>query len=376
MQKLKINIFGDICPTSDTLIKFRSGNAKDLFNDLLNYISPSDITIANLECVFTDNPKPVKKAGPVLYASTDCANAFQSIGMDVISIANNHIRDCGDEGVQSTIKACTSRGLKTVGAGRNLDEARKPLIIDKNGVKIGIFSFAEREFNIAECGKWGTNYFDPCVDLECITELRKQTDYVIVLYHGGIEYYPFPSPELRKKCQAMVRYGADLVTCQHSHCVGSIENYNGRTIVYGQGNSIFGYRCGDENWNTGLLLQVEIFADKTFSFSWIGMEMTNYGLRKKVSPTLNKELEERSLRLCDQKYLDVEWLKFCKKLEKIELPLLLGWPKVMIGLNRRIGNILLKCFFTKHLANITHNMLRCDAHREVIDTLLKLKDYK
>ncbi|WP_371315358.1 CapA family protein, partial [uncultured Duncaniella sp.] len=75
----------------------------------------------------------------------------------------------------------------------------------------------------------------------------------------------------------MVDCGADLISCQHSHCIGTIEQYNGSTIVYGQGNSVFGYRDGDNSWNRGLLLQVEFQkAGSSFSslFTYKGMVAT------------------------------------------------------------------------------------------------------
>lgn len=60
-----------------------------------------------------------------------------------------------------------------------------------------------------------------------------------MLYHGGKEYYRYSSPNLQKTCRKMTEKGADLVLCQHSHCIGSYEEYNDSTILYGQGNFIF-----------------------------------------------------------------------------------------------------------------------------------------
>ena len=86
--------------------------------------------------------------------------------------------------------------------------------------------------------------------------MKAQCDYAIVLYHGGKEYYRYPSPNLQKTCRKLVEKGADLVICQHSHCIGCEEKYQDGTIVYGQGNFLFDH--GDnEYWNTSLLVQIK-----------------------------------------------------------------------------------------------------------------------
>lgn len=77
-----------------------------------------------------------------------------------------------------------------------------------------------------------------------------------MLYHGGREFYRYPSPGLQHRFRRMADKGADLVVAQHTHCVGCCEKYNNSTLVYGQGNFIFDYG-DDEYWNTGLLIEVD-----------------------------------------------------------------------------------------------------------------------
>ena len=78
---------------------------------------------------------------------------------------------------------------------------------------------------------------------------------MIVLYHGGKEYYRYPSPMLQRVCRKFVDKGADLVLCQHSHCIGCEEKYKDATVVYGQGNFLFD-DSEEECWQTGLLVNV------------------------------------------------------------------------------------------------------------------------
>jgi len=123
-------------------------------------------------------------------------------------------------------------GWSRKGPGRSC----KPLLVEQDGKKIGIYACAETEFSIAEDNRAGANPFDPLESLDHIADLKSKCDFVIVLYHGGKELYRFPSPYLRKVCRKIVEKGADLVICQHSHCIGAFENYHDSVIVYGQGN--------------------------------------------------------------------------------------------------------------------------------------------
>ncbi len=379
---MKITIFGDICPTKDTQVAFDQGNRKAVFGEVLKEIDESDIVIGNLECAVTNSPKPIKKAGPVLYANSQSLKILN--GFDALCLANNHIRDCGDEGVMTAIDVCKSLGIRTFGAGDNLTAARKPLVIEKSGIRVGVMAFAEQEFNIATDIRPGACYLDLYNDFDSIRDFRKTVDYLIILYHGGIEYFPYASPELRLKCRKMVDCGADLVSCQHSHCIGTIEQYQNATIVYGQGNSVFGYRDGDKSWNRGLLLQIELnhISDLTLKkanvqFSYRGMVATPNGLcwmDEDSFKALNEELRMRAN--ASDETVKNAWDEFCENFGKIHLPLLLGWPRIMIAINRRMHNGLIKLLYGRQAHNNSHNLIRCDAHREVIQYILSKKDFE
>lgn len=384
-QEVKILIFGDICPTADTREAFERGDRDAIFGELVHEIDRADIVIGNLECAVTDNPLPIQKAGPVLYTSSKSINSLK--GFTALSLANNHIRDCGNEGVMAAIETCKQLGIRTFGAGENIDEAREPIIIEKNGVKIGLMSFAEREFNAATSTRPGAYCFDVYEDFDRIRDFRKSVDYLIILYHGGIEYFPYPSPELKRKCRKMAECGADFISCQHSHCIGTIEDYGGSVIIYGQGNSVFGYRKGDISWNRGLLVEINIETSsnakarevdsKLVDITYRPMAATSGGLKwmqDEESAALKLEMAKRAND--SEEDIAQEWDKFCLNLGAIHIPLLLGWPHLMIALNRRTNNILVKMLYGKKASNITHNLIRCDAHREVIEYLLTKKNFK
>lgn len=253
-----IIIGGDVVPTPGNFAEFEAGDARSLVGDgLLDIISAADLSVFNLETPLADAETPIMKCGPNLVAPTCCAKGLRKINSGVFALANNHVMDQGEDGLQSTVAALEKVGLPCFGVGNDLDAARKPYMYEANGVMVGFVACVEHEFSVAGEQTPGANPFDPLETLGDISELKVACDYVVVLYHGGKEHYRYPSPALQKRCRAMVKAGADLVVCQHSHCVGCEERWLNGTIVYGQGNFLFDL-SNEECWRTGLLVRVEL----------------------------------------------------------------------------------------------------------------------
>jgi poly-gamma-glutamate capsule biosynthesis protein CapA/YwtB (metallophosphatase superfamily) len=373
-EDINIIICGDICPTNDTIDLFEREDEISLFNSVLKTFSVADIVLGNLEFVLTDKPKPIRKSGPVLYGPTKFSNVLKNAGFDVLSLANNHIKDCGSDGVLSSIDACNKSGLDTFGAGSNLNMAKKPYIKNINGFKIGFIAFAEQEFNIATENEAGANYLDPFEDLDTITELKDKVDYLIVIYHGGIEYYQYPSPNLQKKCRKFIDKGADFVTCQHSHCIGTTEDYKNKKIIYGQGNTLFGYQKGNNSWNEGLIIKITINTEnKNDKVTFLPIQSSEKGIdymNDEQSKIIQFKLKERSSYINDNFFINETWNNFCDKKKELYFPFLLGFNRYLIHLNRLTRNLIIRILYSKNRMNTSHNILRCEAHNEVIQTLL------
>ena len=103
-ESCEIIICGDLCPTTDTLEYFESQDSEGLFNDVLPVLKKAHFVLGNLEFVLTDNPRPAQKIGPILYGKSNYIRTLKSAGIQALSLANNHIKDCGQEGVSSTIQ--------------------------------------------------------------------------------------------------------------------------------------------------------------------------------------------------------------------------------------------------------------------------------
>ena len=219
---------------------FVKGDVKELIGEeLKNFMDNASYRIFNLEVPLTDEEIPIMKCGPNLIAKTDSIEGYKALGVNLLTLANNHILDQDVQGLISTIRILDRAGINHLGADIDVASAAKPYVFDFNNRKIGVYACAEHEFSIATENRPGANPFDPLWSLDHVAELRGSVDYVIVLYHGGKEHYRYPSPMLQKTCRRLVDKGANLVICQHSHCIGCEEKYRDNMIGYGQGNFLF-----------------------------------------------------------------------------------------------------------------------------------------
>lgn len=360
---MKVLICGDICPTSDYIEFFN--NPKELLNDVVDLIKKSDYAVCNLECPATNTTDRIIKTGPSLKAMPHHIKVLKSAGFNAFSLANNHILDYGVKGLFDTLQLADDDGIATFGAGENIDEAKKPLFVKIKDKNIGFMSFAEHEFNIATADSPGANLFDPYTSLKEIEAARKKCDFLIVLYHGGIEHFKYPTPLLQKKCRVMVDFGADIVLCQHSHCIGTYEQYKDATILYGQGNCVFGHQEGDDNWNEGIIVELDI--DEKIKVNYHLIRASKSGVSLIYDNDRMNNFFMDSERISDTAFLKNKFAQFCKNRTPLDLPLFYAKNRLYIRLNRMFKGKLFK--LKKKNIMITHNLIRCDAWNEVMQEI-------
>ncbi len=309
---MNIIIGADIVPTKTNDDLFEVGNAEALMeNELTHFLNTSDYRIFNLETPLTDTEAPISKNGPNLIASAKSVNGYKAIGVNLLTVANNHIMDQGEQGFFSTLKLLKKNGIDYVGAGENVRTAREPYVFEIDNIKIGVYACAEHEFSIATENMAGANPFEPLDSFDHICELKQKCDRVIVLYHGGKEHYRYPSPYLQKICRKFIEKGADIIVCQHSHCVGCEEKYLQGTIVYGQGNFIFDAQ-DNEFWKTSLLISV----NEEFNIKYIPLIKKGNGVRFAKKNEANNILDgfkKRSEQIKQAGFLEKKYAEFAKE---------------------------------------------------------------
>jgi poly-gamma-glutamate capsule biosynthesis protein CapA/YwtB (metallophosphatase superfamily) len=206
----------------------------------------ADITYVNLETVLSDTAYCVG----YFKTPTSFATALKDAGVDVVSLANNHMLDCERPGLFDTIKTLDATGIKNVGAGVDLAAARKPVIFDKNGIKVAFLSYTQMENSgvnsFANPRRAGVMPMDPDLILEDIAAIRGSVDYIILLFHWDIFRFDVAHqqdvhPEAVKFARAMVDAGADGIIGNDPHVVRAAEMYKGKPIFYSLGQTIFSY---------------------------------------------------------------------------------------------------------------------------------------
>jgi|SRR5690554_1876380 len=125
-------------------------------------------------------------------------NHLNQLNIDCVTLANNHILDYGIESINDTFDVLNNNSISNVGAGKNLTDAANPFVLEKEGVKIALVNFCENEWSIAETDSPGANPMDLIANAQQIKYARELADYVIVIVHGGHEYYNLPSPRMQK----------------------------------------------------------------------------------------------------------------------------------------------------------------------------------
>lgn len=369
----RILVGGDICPIGRNEILFKKGDASLLLDDLLTEFQKADLSILNLECPLILAQKPIEKSGPNLGAPCDCVKGLKAIGVSVLALANNHIMDHGPQGLISTTLALEQNGIAHVGAGEDIEAARKILICQIQDSRVGIMAVAEHEFGIASKQSPGTYPLDIIDISRNISQNRDNYDHLIVLLHAGNEYYPYPRPELMDICHYLVELGAGAVICQQSHCVGCMETYRNAPIIYGQGNFIFDYESKDPAWFIGMLICLETLEKTGFSVRFIPYWQSDKtpGIRRMTSDEetiFMREFILRSEAICDEEFVAKQWEEFCQQNKRYFLHGLNGKP----GFVRRIaGKLNLLHYLDSAQTQRTRlQFVRCESLREALITVL------
>jgi hypothetical protein len=368
---IRIVVGGDVCPTGKVQASFSGGRAQEIFHDLLPEIESADLAIVNLECPLVSRSTPTPKAGPVLGAAPECIRGFVDAQWDVLNLANNHSYDHGATGLLETLQTIQNTGLTAVGAGANLAAAQQPVIRQVNGQRVVIYSMAEREFSLADATTPGANPLD-LIDFVQAVRHHKKDGVFIALFHGGREYYPYPTPEMVRRCRFMVEMGADAVICCHTHCPLPWEIHAGRPIIYGLGNLVFEpLRASSPSWHQGYMARLEIdengvrFEPIPYTQSLGAIGARSMALAEGAA--FRKELERRGEELKDLDLMAAKWKDFCQQEKNDYLSELFGYPKPMLRFRRQLVPLI----HSRRAVLQSLLLVQCETHREVLENILQ-----
>jgi hypothetical protein len=199
----------------------------------------SPIVMANLEGPFAANAQRADRQFSYRVRPR-LAAALPNAGMNVVTLANNHLMDCDRDGVTETLDTLRRVGVSPVGAGTNQSAAHAPVIMDAHGRRVGILAYYWNRRCAATSSLPGSAMDPPEALEEDIRSLRARADRIVVTFHWGIPYDRTPSAEDRAKARFAVDCGADVVLGHHPHVLQPFEIHRGRPIFYSVGNFAFG----------------------------------------------------------------------------------------------------------------------------------------
>ena len=217
--------------------------------ELGTFLSSFDYRIGTLESAIGTGMSfdPVKMRGRknIIYARDEDFFRIKEMGFDVVSLANNHTWDLGEDGLLNTIGIIKENGIQYCGAGSNLKEASRPAVIEKDGTSVAILAYCMYgnkylgHVELAEKDKAGINPLDIDSVVSDIKKAKQEYDMVVVLPHWGKEYRYDPLPECVSMAKKMIRAGADAVLGSHPHQVQPFMKYRGKPICFSMGNFLF-----------------------------------------------------------------------------------------------------------------------------------------
>lgn len=228
----------------------KAGSYEKAFESITSLLLQGDVVFANLEAPFTASTHGLDSKGKiVLKAKPEAISALTGAGFNLVSLSNNHMMDYYEKGLFDTMSLLEQNNILHAGGGKNIEEARKPAIIEKNGLKIGLLAYTD----MAELIFAGSPYLSFAAGAdksglvprkyetirEDVIKLRDQVDLLSVSLHWGIEDSFKVTPQQVDFAHKLIEDGVDIILGHHPHQFQGVEIYKGKPILYSMGNFLF-----------------------------------------------------------------------------------------------------------------------------------------
>lgn len=242
---IRITAVGDIMPGG-----LLHGTDKEyLSNEVKELLHESDVRIGTLECAIGDSfpffDEKMRRKADVIHAKDDDIVRLLEMNINVVSLANNHFFDLGYDGAWHTMELLNRNGIKYCGAGRTIDEASKPAVVEIKGKTIAFLGFCDyREETVGWCpiateDSAGINPLLEGYVEEQISKYSRLYDYIVVIPHWGLEHTIWPTGNVYRMMKKMITAGADLIYGGHPHHIQPLIKYCGASVALSMGNFLF-----------------------------------------------------------------------------------------------------------------------------------------
>lgn len=287
--------------------KYMEGKWADselISQEVMNFLHRGDHVIINVEGpIVSDKGKAeIVGTGPLTHSMNERATkVFDKMKADIWNLCNNHIMDMGAKGIEESLKQAKLHKALTIGAGMNIDEASKPIILNEAG-GIGLISVGYRrgckpaDEDMAGCFMWH--------DLDRIekriSEIKTKCRWCVMMVHGGEEFTSLPSPYTRERYIKYLEMGADMVISHHPHVPMNYETIGDKIIFYSLGNFIFDtdYQRAQFNTDIGIVVKINFTEDKyTWEALGIKIDREKEQVIKGDLPEIFVDVEEKEYNL-------------------------------------------------------------------------------
>ena len=231
----------------------RGGNIRDCFDEFVwMEMQSADIFMLNNEFTYSNRGTPTPKKQFTFRAKPEMVNCLNEMGVDVVSLANNHVYDYGEVSLLDTLSTLEEASVPYVGAGRNLEEAIKPVYFVANDIKIAYVSATQIEQgdypDTPGAGENSPGVFRCWTEeriYDVVREAQEKADFVIVYIHWGAELSETLHWAQTEQAPKLVEAGADLIVGDHPHCLQEIAYIGDVPVVYSMGNFWFNSKTQD-----------------------------------------------------------------------------------------------------------------------------------
>lgn len=256
-ERVTFAFAGDILLDDEYAMMFhyrtRGSDINDTFSaGLLERMRSADVFMLNNEFPFSARGTPTEGKTFTFRANPANIDLYELLGVDIVSLANNHAYDYGEEALLDTFATLEGAGIPYVGAGRNIEEARKPVYFIANGMKIAVVSATQIERNAVPDTREATTVsagvlrcMDPAALLEVIADAEANSDFVILYIHWGTESQAETDWLQDKQAPVYAQAGVDLIIGDHPHCLQKLDSESGVPVVYSLGNYWFNSKTQD-----------------------------------------------------------------------------------------------------------------------------------
>lgn len=225
-EEISLLVTGDVSLARSVNFQIQKRNNPNyIFEDMAEVLKNSDLTLINLESPLIENC-PLTNEGMIFCSNATNAEGLMKAGITTASLANNHIKDHGQEGIVETNNTLNNYGIQPINQGEYA-------IWNIKGINLAIIAFDLVWHTVEEIEL-----------IKAVKNAKDQADIVVVFFHWGNEYTINPTKSQRNIAHLMIDSGADLVIGNHPHWVQTVEIYRDNLIVYSHGNFVF-----DQLWS-------------------------------------------------------------------------------------------------------------------------------